>query len=619
MGSATPLIGQLDDNLGLLFFSGIDEFVEYLEAAAASVDGEAPIGVPPHFALNFQRGADLSAALRKGISQHRWEVAAASAHPWLTVVDGDLVARTTTAKELAIAEAIALALSKLLADKKAVHAACSGGEPLSRTLSVVSHAGALEVILRLPYRAGSDEYLPPYDVVAGLSKLVQQGKPLDSDTRLLLEIELVHRFVASPEAKALSGIECCHFMMDAADSQFGATIATLSAAQLGEIVFHTIPEKVRVLASAAAWIIEDLRAFYSYLKREFRLEQADACLGVLGGAAPQKLSAALSDPSKFCLAKSLLTAGREAGFDIETDAGAEAWIRVLDARLLTGEAPASLLGAPATRSAKAPATRSAKAPAARAKKTPRKAVREASKSHKWEFKARFRHQAFGWKPQPAITRIKQAVSEIKKVAKKEPVLAGEGAVVFLERVSPALEQVDSSSGSIGTAVGNAIAELVPLIANAPADPKTRQAWLERLFEAHHDDEIPYIERLGDHWGELCASKELACTWADRLVGATRLSLSRDRAVHAHFHGTCACFSALFHTERSDELCDLLQAAMIWPHKVWTVRALAAKGQKAEALRYAESCRGPWASDDEIDAICEQILLSSGPINEACTR
>lgn len=75
-----------------------------------------------------------------------------------------------------------------------------------------------------------------------------------------------------------------------------------------------------------------------------------------------------------------------------------------------------------------------------------------AQAHKWEFKARFRRNAFGWKSQPAITRVKQAVGEIKKVAKKEPLLAPEGAVVFLERVSPALEHVDSSSGAIGTVV-----------------------------------------------------------------------------------------------------------------------------------------------------------------------
>lgn len=102
--------------------------------------------------------------------------------------------------------------------------------------------------------------------------------------------------------------------------------------------------------------------------------------------------------------------------------------------------------------------------------------------HKWEFKARFRHHAFGWKSQPAIQRVKEAVSEIKGVARKDPMLAADGAVAFLERVSPALEHVDSSSGAIGTAVNNAIRELVSVIASAPADAKTREAWLERLWE-----------------------------------------------------------------------------------------------------------------------------------------
>jgi len=89
-----------------------------------------------------------------------------------------------------------------------------------------------------------------------------------------------------------------------------------------------------------------------------------------------------------------------------------------------------------------------------------------AEAHKWEFKARFRSRAFGWKSQPAITRVRQAVAEIKKVAKKEPALAAGGAVTLLERMSPALEQVDSSCGSIGTAVNNAIAKLVPLPASA---------------------------------------------------------------------------------------------------------------------------------------------------------
>jgi len=242
-----------------------------------------------------------------------------------------------------------------------------------------------------------------------------------------------------------------------------------------------------------------------------------------------------------------------------------------------------------------------------------------AEAYKWEFKARFRRHAFGWKSQPAIQRVKQAVAEIKKVARHDAVLAAEGAVTLLERLSPALEHVDSSSGALGTAVNHAITEIVPIIAKAPAAPTTREGWLERLWAACEADEIPYIETLDDHWGDLCGSKEVASAWAERLVGITRMALSPDKNVRGHFHGTAACLSALYRAERYPEIVDILQVDTIWPYKRWAVRALAAMGKKAEAIRYAESCRGPWTHDGEVDRICEEILLSSGMFEEAYER
>ncbi len=240
-------------------------------------------------------------------------------------------------------------------------------------------------------------------------------------------------------------------------------------------------------------------------------------------------------------------------------------------------------------------------------------------AHKWEFRARFRRHAFGWRSQPAIRRIREAVSEIKKVGRTSMVLAADGAVLFLEKVSPALEHVDSSSGAIGTAVNNAIDALVQIIASAPADEQTRGRWLECLFEAHADDQIPYIERLTDHWGELCASPAVASRWADQLLGITRQALSPDTDVRGHFHGTAACLSALYTAERYDDLVDLLKDERFWPYRRWAVKALAAQGKKAEAIRYAERCRDPWASDLDIDQLCEAILLSSGLVEEAYVR
>lgn len=241
--------------------------------------------------------------------------------------------------------------------------------------------------------------------------------------------------------------------------------------------------------------------------------------------------------------------------------------------------------------------------------------------HEWEFKARFRRHAFGWKSQQAVTRVKQAVAEIKKVAKQKPTVAAEGAVVFLERVSPALEQVDSSSGSLGAAVNNAIAELVPIIAGAPVDTETRDAWLERLYEAYQDDGIPYIESLGDHWGALCASKEVASMWADRLIETVRRAWNPDPSQGGFFKGTSNCLSALVSAERYDDVLALLEVApyKLWFYQQFGVRALAAKGQIAEAIRYAEEGRGRNDSPVAIARVCEELLLAAGLVDEAYQR
>ena len=82
--------------------------------------------------------------------------------------------------------------------------------------------------------------------------------------------------------------------------------------------------------------------------------------------------------------------------------------------------------------------------------------------YKWQFSPRFRRNAFGWKSDVPIQRIKEALAEIKAVAKKDSVLAAEGAVLFLEKLAPAIRQVDGSSGGMGSAVNRAIETLVPI-------------------------------------------------------------------------------------------------------------------------------------------------------------
>jgi tetratricopeptide (TPR) repeat protein len=241
----------------------------------------------------------------------------------------------------------------------------------------------------------------------------------------------------------------------------------------------------------------------------------------------------------------------------------------------------------------------------------------------WAFRARFRRAAFGWHgSRIAIERIQQALAEIRTVARQDPVVAAEGAVLFLEKLSPALNQVDSSTGALGGATYAAVRGLVPLIGSAPAITAVRKKWLERLFDAIQEDDPPYIESLGDHWGDLCASPELASAWADQLLPSQRSVLhDRGRGTYAFFCGTTLCYSALFKAGRHDELLDLLamDPRPIWQYLVWGARVLVARGQVDEAIAYVRERAGSTTSQETVARFAEDALLNAGRRAEAFDR
>ncbi|MEN8800507.1 MAG: hypothetical protein ABF297_00905, partial [Thiogranum sp.] len=241
--------------------------------------------------------------------------------------------------------------------------------------------------------------------------------------------------------------------------------------------------------------------------------------------------------------------------------------------------------------------------------------------HKWIFPARFRTGAYSWKASKlACQRLREAVSEIKKVAKKAPVLGAEGAVRLIEKLWPALEHVDSSSGALGAAVNKALDALIPIIIMAPADEKTRDSWLDRVWQAMADDGVDYLSPVGDRWGEICGSAEVAGRWADELVSTLRACWT-DPNPGGYFHGATACLSCLLVAERYRELLDLLALPRYpsWHYRRYGVEALLALGRKAGAVQYAEASRGLNQPDAVIDQACETILISSGLYEEAYQR
>jgi hypothetical protein len=238
--------------------------------------------------------------------------------------------------------------------------------------------------------------------------------------------------------------------------------------------------------------------------------------------------------------------------------------------------------------------------------------------HPWKFKAHFRARAYGWKGSNlAIKRLKEAVSEIKRVARTDSITAAEGAVSLFERLWPSLEHIDSSSGALGNAVNWTQEELLPLVIAAPADRKTRDQWLDRLWQAIQDDGVDYLSPVKDHWGALCASPEVASEWADQFVSVVRTAWSDPRP-GGYATASRMCLSALFAAGRHQDIWDLLAIARydFWHYRKFGVAAFVKEDRIEEALAYAEASRGLNQPDRSIDAACERILLGAGRTDEA---
>jgi tetratricopeptide (TPR) repeat protein len=240
--------------------------------------------------------------------------------------------------------------------------------------------------------------------------------------------------------------------------------------------------------------------------------------------------------------------------------------------------------------------------------------------HTWVFPSRFRARSYGWRSSRlACQRVREAVSEIKKVARKDPILGAEGAIKLMEKLWPALEHIDTSSGAMGTAVNKALDVLAPVVIEAKPDAKTKAKWLDHLWTAIQEDGVSYLSPVTERWGEVCGTPEVASQWASELLPLVRYEWIEHRG--SYFAGTTACLSCLLAAGRHEELLDLLTHApfISWHYRVYGVRALVAMGRKAEAIRYAQNSHGLNDSPTAIAQACEEILRSSGLDGEAYER
>lgn len=153
--------------------------------------------------------------------------------------------------------------------------------------------------------------------------------------------QLFKLFVESPEGHVLfdEGISpgWADAMMDYAFGYIGVSPAQMSPDDLREVLFDLFPRKVSADAEEAPNIIRELQAFWKFLQREFKLENAAACLKVLEDRKTVRiLKDEMSNPANFGMAKSFVMMGMARGFDMTSEEDLNKWMATYNAELTAG-------------------------------------------------------------------------------------------------------------------------------------------------------------------------------------------------------------------------------------------------------------------------------------------
>jgi hypothetical protein len=151
---------------------------------------------------------------------------------------------------------------------------------------------------------------------------------------------VMNEFVASAEAQPVfdqyGSSDWPVLMMQYAIDYLGVTPHMMSLADFNEIVFDLFPRKVSTEPESAASIVAELRAFWSFLHRQYGLANAVPIAASLTGAAVKRLERELANPANFGMAKSFFMRGMAAGFDMTTQEGMNEFMAAYNSSLAGG-------------------------------------------------------------------------------------------------------------------------------------------------------------------------------------------------------------------------------------------------------------------------------------------
>ncbi len=315
---------------GILVFPDEASAMEYrqMDLDDGGLDDD-DIVVPPHIAVMLIRGGDIEPERRKEIAKHGWTVAGPAAYPEINAFDEDGMPRPASVRELAMMEAIAQCLVALIETKPDTFRAIADGESFEVTLEAETSRGRVSVELGTPRRVHDDGFLGDEEGDADEE---------DEEAEVAVAENLIRQFRRAPEGARLNPYhDWPRLLLDHARMFFRVRPEDLTPVIVEEVVFSSFPEKVSCPPEVAASMVGELRAFFAYLERGDRFAEAAACARLFGEDAEKKLRDRLADPRAFGMAKTMIMAGIEAGFDVSTEEGMAAWLGTAAETLFPGD------------------------------------------------------------------------------------------------------------------------------------------------------------------------------------------------------------------------------------------------------------------------------------------
>ncbi len=144
---------------------------------------------------------------------------------------------------------------------------------------------------------------------------------------------LLREFERSPEFEGLEDAGWIPIVLDYGRGYLGRSAWDLGPAELDEILFELFPRKVSCPASDGSVIIAEVRALLQFMDRVYAKPDAAACMALLDAEGEARLVSYLGDRRRFGMAKTFHVDGQEAGFDMTSERGLQAWMQAHNAAL----------------------------------------------------------------------------------------------------------------------------------------------------------------------------------------------------------------------------------------------------------------------------------------------